>query len=40
MRKTLFLTMITTFGVVENQYSTSMVEQSLDMDALFERVLS
>ncbi|MCB0579136.1 MAG: AAA family ATPase [Phaeodactylibacter sp.] len=36
-RKTLFLTMITTFGLAENQYSTSMVEQSLDMDALFEQ---
>ncbi len=35
-RKTLFLTMITTFGLTENQYSTSLVEQSLDMHALFE----
>ena len=40
VRKSLFLTMITTFGLVENQYSTSMVQQSLDMDALFERALS
>ena len=36
-RKSLFLTMITTFGLVENQYSTSMVEQGIDMDALFEQ---
>ena len=35
-RKTLFLTMITTFGLVENLYSTSMVEQHIEMDALFE----
>jgi uncharacterized protein len=36
-RKTLFLTMITTFSLVENQHSTSLVEQSLDMNALFEK---
>ena len=34
-RKTLFLTMITTFGVTENQYRNSLVHQSLDMDVLF-----
>lgn len=34
-RKTLFLTMITTFGVTENQYQTSLVHQQIKMDALF-----
>ncbi|MEZ4883948.1 MAG: ATP-binding protein [Chitinophagales bacterium] len=33
--KSLFLTMITTFGLVENKYSTSLIQQSIDMDALF-----
>lgn len=35
-RKTLFLTMITTYGLAENKYSISMVQQSLDMRVLFE----
>jgi len=34
-RKTLFLTMITTYGLTENQYSISLVQQSLDMSVLF-----
>ena len=34
-KKVLFLTMITTFGLEENQYSTSLIEQSIEMDALF-----
>ena len=34
-RKTLFLTMITTFGLTENQYQTSLVHQEITMDALF-----
>jgi len=34
-KKTLFLTMITTFGVTENQYATSLVQQTIEMDALF-----
>lgn len=37
-RKTLFLTMITTFGLVENEYSTSLVHQDLSMDVLFQEV--
>ncbi len=35
-KKTLFLTMITTYGVKENQYSISLVQQSIKMDSLFE----
>jgi len=34
-KKTLFLTMITTYGLTENQYSISLVQQSLDMSVLF-----
>jgi hypothetical protein len=34
--KTLFLTMITTFGLVENEYSIRLVKDSLDMKVLFE----
>ena len=34
-KKTLFMTVITTFGLEENQYSISLVEQSITMDALF-----
>lgn len=37
-RKTLFLTLITTFGLVENQYSTSLVVHNLDMNILFEKL--
>jgi len=29
------LTMITTYGVTENQYSTSLVHHNISMDALF-----
>lgn len=35
-RKSLFLTFVTTFGLSENKYSTSLVQQSITMDALFE----
>ncbi|MCO5234931.1 MAG: ATP-binding protein [Chitinophagaceae bacterium] len=35
-KKTLFLTMITTYGVKENAYKTNLVENELTMDALFE----
>ena len=35
-KKTLFLTMITTFGLMENQYSNSLVQQSMDMNILFD----
>ena len=35
-KKTLFLTMITTFGISENQYATSLVQQSITMASLFE----
>ena len=34
-RKTLFLTMVTTFGVKPNEHSTQLVNDSLDMGALF-----
>lgn len=34
-RKQLFLVLITTFGLTENQYSSSIVSQSLTMDDLF-----
>jgi AAA+ ATPase superfamily predicted ATPase len=34
-KKTLFLTMITTFGLTENKYQTSLVHQQIKMDALF-----
>ena len=34
-RKTLFLTMITAFGVYQNKHSISLVQQSIDMTALF-----
>lgn len=35
-KKTLFLTMITTYGIKENNYSASLVQKSLTMDALFD----
>lgn len=35
-KKQLFLTLLTTFPVIENQYSGSILDQSLDMNALFE----
>lgn len=34
-RKTLFLTMVTTYGLRENSYSESLVQKSLTMDVLF-----
>lgn len=34
-KKNIFLTMITTFGVKENQYSLELVENSVTMDDLF-----
>ena len=34
-RKNLFLTMITTFGITQNQYQTALVHQQIKMDALF-----
>jgi AAA+ ATPase superfamily predicted ATPase len=34
-QKTLFLTMITTYGVKENNYAASLVQRSLTMDVLF-----
>ncbi len=34
-KKTLFLTMITTFGLKQNEYAMQLVNDSLDMDALF-----
>lgn len=36
-RKTLYLTMITTFGLVQNEYAHSVVRNQLTMDVLFER---
>ena len=35
-RKALFLTFITTFGLADNEYSSSLVQNSLSIDALFE----
>lgn len=35
-RKAIFLTMITTFGLNKNNYSNSLVQNSLKMDVLFE----
>jgi hypothetical protein len=35
-KKTLFLTMITTFGLVENEYTLRLVKDSLEMKVLFE----
>jgi hypothetical protein len=34
-RKTLFLTLITTYGVKDNSHSNSLVKKSLTMDVLF-----
>ncbi len=34
-KKTLFLTMLSTFGLVDNQYSTSLVHQKIDVNVLF-----
>ncbi len=38
-RKSIYLTMITTFGLTQNNCSTSMVQNDLTMDALFVRLL-
>ena len=35
--KAIYLTMITTFGLVSNAYASSMVKNSFDMDILFEQ---
>jgi hypothetical protein len=34
-RKNIFITMVTTYGVRENEYSKELVQNNLDMDALF-----
>jgi uncharacterized protein len=34
--KTLFLTMITTFGLKNNEYSMQLVNNTVEMEALFE----
>ena len=34
-RKNIYITMVTTYGVNENEYSKELVQNSLDMDALF-----
>ena len=35
-KKSIYFTMITTFGLLENEYANSLVQNSLTMDALFE----
>ena len=35
-RKAIFLTMITTYGLEKNEYATSLIQNDLDMDVLFE----
>lgn len=35
-KKTIFLTMITTYGVIRNPYSKNLVQSEVTMDALFE----
>jgi hypothetical protein len=35
-RKSVFLTLITTFGLAQNEYAGSLVQKSLTMDILFE----
>ncbi len=37
-RKTLFITLITTYGITDNQYADELVQQQLDMNALFKAV--
>ena len=34
-KKTLFLTMVTTYGIKKNIYSTGLVQNEITMDALF-----
>jgi hypothetical protein len=36
-RKSVFLTMITTYGIKQNAHSAALVQNSLTMDALFEK---
>jgi AAA+ ATPase superfamily predicted ATPase len=38
-RKTLFLTMVTTFGTRQNEYKVSLVQNEVKMDALFKRIM-
>lgn len=35
-RKAIYLTMVTSFGLQKNKYSTSLVQNELTMDALFD----
>jgi uncharacterized protein len=35
-KKTVFLSMMTTFGLVQNEYARSIVQNELTMDDLFE----
>ena len=35
-RKAVFLTMITTYGIKQNEYSSGLVQNNLDMNSLFE----
>ena len=35
-KKTVFLTMVTTYGVVRNQYYKNLIQNEVTMDALFE----
>jgi len=34
-KKSIFLTMITTFGLTQNEYAASIVQNQLTMDVLF-----
>ena len=34
-KKNIFITMVTTYGVNDNEYSKELVQNNLDMDALF-----
>ena len=35
-RKSIFLTMITTHGLMQNQHSTSLIQNQITMDDLFD----
>lgn len=37
-RKTLFVTMVTTYGVMDNMYADELVQQQLDMNVLFKAI--
>lgn len=37
-KKQIFITLISTFGLIENKHSTSLVDNTLDMDALFREI--